>query len=307
MNKFSPQRGQLVAVAKMYYEDNLTQNEIASRLGVSRPQVSKLLALAREQGVVTIVINDHSAEEDNVEVLHNLCQKYKLQGGLVLTDHKDLRVLLKQATMYVALELQTEYNVGLGWGAPLGLFVEQFAASCFHTSAGTVYPLIGEAPIPNEDYKVNAMALAVAKALGRKNFLLEEKAFSESREDKNLLEGKNSYQGITAKWRELDLALLAIQNYPSSPDEATGMRFGNVLTRQHAVGSFLSYFYNAQGDILSGENDFTCRASLADLRHCSKVLGLGLGVQVNSLRGALHTGIFTHVILSLSQAKSLLL
>lgn len=306
MHKFDPQRGQLIAVAKMYYEEKLTQNEIASCLGVSRPQVSKLLSLAHEKGIVTVVINDHTAEDENAEVLHNLCQKYKLQGGLVLTDSTNLKELLKQAALYVAVEMQSAYNVGMGWGTPLGHFVEQFAISCFTTSAGVVYPLIGEAAIPDENYKVNTMVWQLAKAMGRKSCILEAKAFSESREDKNCLEENSSYQAIAEKWRELDCAVLAIQNYPSSPDEATGMRFGNVLTRQHAVGSFLSYFYNAQGDILSGENDFTCRASLADLRHCSKVLGLGLGVQVNSLKGALHTGIFTHVILSLSQAKALL-
>ena len=47
----------MVEIAKMYYEEELTQNEIAKRLGVSRPLVSKMLADAKEAGIVTIQIH----------------------------------------------------------------------------------------------------------------------------------------------------------------------------------------------------------------------------------------------------------
>ena len=47
----------LIAVAKMYYKENTLQSEIAKSIGVSRPMVSKLLAEAKEFGVVAITIN----------------------------------------------------------------------------------------------------------------------------------------------------------------------------------------------------------------------------------------------------------
>ena len=40
------------------YEQELTQNEIASELGVSRPLVSRMLREARRLGIVEIRIND---------------------------------------------------------------------------------------------------------------------------------------------------------------------------------------------------------------------------------------------------------
>jgi len=46
----------LLAVARLYYEDDLSQQQIADRLGVSRSTVSRLLQLAREQGIVHIEI-----------------------------------------------------------------------------------------------------------------------------------------------------------------------------------------------------------------------------------------------------------
>lgn len=54
----------MVEIAKMYYEEDLTQNEIAKRLGVSRPLVSKMLADAKEAGIVTIQINSPFVSND---------------------------------------------------------------------------------------------------------------------------------------------------------------------------------------------------------------------------------------------------
>ena len=47
----------MVNVARLYYEQNMTQNEIAKMMGISRPLVSILLTEARACGVVTITIN----------------------------------------------------------------------------------------------------------------------------------------------------------------------------------------------------------------------------------------------------------
>ena len=44
----------LVDVARLYYEKDRTQNEIAGIYGISRPMVSKLLKEAKEEGIVTV-------------------------------------------------------------------------------------------------------------------------------------------------------------------------------------------------------------------------------------------------------------
>ncbi|MBA2756971.1 MAG: MarR family transcriptional regulator, partial [Chloroflexi bacterium] len=51
---------QLVQASRLYYELGETQNAIADRLGVTRPQVSRLLKRARAQGIVEIRIIDKS-------------------------------------------------------------------------------------------------------------------------------------------------------------------------------------------------------------------------------------------------------
>ena len=46
----------LVKVSRLHYEDDLTQDAITTRLGLSRSKVSRLLAQARETGIVQITV-----------------------------------------------------------------------------------------------------------------------------------------------------------------------------------------------------------------------------------------------------------
>ena len=54
---------QLVRASRLYYELGETQNAIAEQLGVTRPQVSRLLKRARAEGIVEIRIVDRTAVE----------------------------------------------------------------------------------------------------------------------------------------------------------------------------------------------------------------------------------------------------
>ena len=50
----------LVRVSRLYYDLGETQGRIAELLGVTRPQVSKLLKQARAEGIVEIRIHDRT-------------------------------------------------------------------------------------------------------------------------------------------------------------------------------------------------------------------------------------------------------
>src|SRR3954467_4974713 len=54
---------QLIQASRLYYELGETQSRVAGLLGVTRPQVSRLLKRARAEGVVEIRIVDGSAVE----------------------------------------------------------------------------------------------------------------------------------------------------------------------------------------------------------------------------------------------------
>ena len=65
----------MVNVARLYYEQNMTQNEIAKELGISRPLVSILLTEARACGIVTITINQ--GEDVRADAADRFCAEEK--------------------------------------------------------------------------------------------------------------------------------------------------------------------------------------------------------------------------------------
>ena len=58
MSDKSQVQGTLVQVAHLYYDENLSQQKIADRLGVSRSLIAQYLKNARETGIVRIQISD---------------------------------------------------------------------------------------------------------------------------------------------------------------------------------------------------------------------------------------------------------
>ena len=72
----------MAKVAKLYYEEGLTQEAIATRLHFSRSTVSRLLDGAKKHGLVEIKIHFPWQRTEYLE--ENLCQKYGLKSVRVL-------------------------------------------------------------------------------------------------------------------------------------------------------------------------------------------------------------------------------
>ena len=70
-----------IEAAKLYYQSDYSQQDIAVRLGVSRPTVSRLLQYAKDRGYVRIEIMDPL--EDIDIIAGELKAKYNLDTALV--------------------------------------------------------------------------------------------------------------------------------------------------------------------------------------------------------------------------------
>ena len=75
----------LLRAAWFYYKDELTQDEIAKRLSVSRASVGRMLDRARRVGLVTISLNAEYL--DAFELSAELRRVFRLSEALVVPDH----------------------------------------------------------------------------------------------------------------------------------------------------------------------------------------------------------------------------
>jgi len=112
----------LTRVASLYYEENLTQAEIARRIGTSRSTVSRLLQEAREAGWVEIIIHHRWKTVPAVE--QELVARFGLRGARVLAgedrQHDELlRGLGMLAAEYLDGLIQNGHILGISWGTAI--------------------------------------------------------------------------------------------------------------------------------------------------------------------------------------------
>ena len=109
--------------AKLYYYQSLTTEEIAKELGLSRPKVSRLLSLAKRQGIVQIRIFDPS--EDSRSLANSLKTQHKLRAVHIVpvpdnaTEAEALERVATFAGLYLNTFVQDNTVVGLAWGTTL--------------------------------------------------------------------------------------------------------------------------------------------------------------------------------------------
>jgi deoxyribonucleoside regulator len=114
----------LAEVAQLYYVKDLTQEQIAQRIGVSRSNVSRMLKEARSQGMVEIRI--HSPLRTVQGLQDELVSRLGLRECLVLADlDRDSPIFESTDTPTQVAALAARYLqenvsegdvVGLGWG-----------------------------------------------------------------------------------------------------------------------------------------------------------------------------------------------
>jgi len=111
----------LVEAARLYYQYDFNQQQIAQRLGVSRPAVSRLLQRAREQGIVRIEIRDPL--EKGTQLESRLREKYQLNKTIVIpADQRSSQIKkqLGEATISYLNEVLTDHMIlGVSWGTTM--------------------------------------------------------------------------------------------------------------------------------------------------------------------------------------------
>ena len=288
----------LAYVARRYYLDNQKQSDIAGELGVSRPMVSRMLAEAREAGIVEIAI--HEPDGQAAGLLERLCATGLVRGGRIVEDGGDDRLTNRSLSRETAalLERLQVRRLGVGWGYFAGQLVNWLEENPRRDSmVSHICPLIGNAGFPIRNYHSNENVRLLALYLGAEPCFLNLPALPESPDEKQVLCSTELYHQICRVWARMDTALVNISNYPSTPDFASVARYGNLLQEQRACGRLLAYYYNEAGSIVDSEQDFAIQIPLELLKRCGLVVGVcSANTSARALRGALHSGYFTHIV-----------
>ena len=298
-----------VRIAQMYYLEDKSQAEIAKIVGVSRPQISKLLMKARELGIVTISVAQVSDRIRNYEIM--LCQQYLLKYCRVVPDGATVLETEKAVghnVIEILEELHSEvHTVGVGWGAMLNKICEHAPIQDTVDPDSAVVPLIGSLNATNNGYNTNELVRKYGLMLGMAPYYLYAPAFPQARIDQEQFQETRNFCQISEYWDTMDLALFRINVYPCVPDIATSSRYGNALIEKKAVGTILSNFYDIRGQIIPAEDD--CSICITREQFLRTPIRLGVCASTTtpqSVLGALRTSLVTHLVISESLVREVL-
>jgi len=118
----------LTKVSKLYYEEEMRQDEIVARLNLSRSKVSRLLQQARDEGIVRITVLEPSGIYADLET--KLEKRFHLQEVVIVEAHQpDSQAVVSReigiaAASYLARTIQPNDTIGISWGSTLNEMVE---------------------------------------------------------------------------------------------------------------------------------------------------------------------------------------
>lgn len=287
----------LVTVAKMYYEDNMNQSQIAKALGVSRPLISMFLADAKELGIVEVKIHSPFEMDDNI--MDTLRDVYNIQGGNLIKGVNSKRMtekmIIKASFDFIKKVVNHGDYIGISWGNVIGDVIEFMEEQDEKLMLeGNVCSLVGNSATANKNYHTDELCRAFGQAAGCEPHFALAPAFYETAEELESVSNLDFFNKIKESWKHVNFAIINIENHPSVPDLATASRFGKKL--KDAVGHMVSYYYDKDGNVIENENDVVYRISLDQLKKADVVMGIcRCNVNVENLIGALKTNILTHV------------
>jgi deoxyribonucleoside regulator len=185
----------MIQVSHMYYELNMTQQQIANHLGISRMSISRLLQKAQDEGVVTIKINYEGAF---LEIEELIKKKYGIKDVVICLNDDDedaLTDLLATATAdYLKYHLKTGITVAVGWGTTLSNIPKHMEKS---TNMDLLFvPMIGGHGENSLDVHSTQIASNFAKKTGGKALPLLAPAMVQTEEEKKAII-LNSYVSST--------------------------------------------------------------------------------------------------------------
>src|SRR5574340_1103337 len=121
---------QRVRAAWLYHIEGLTQEQVARVMKVSRAKVIRLLAAARDTGVVRIRIDAKGI--DQIALERRLTRELGLQEALVVPSPADAAmtaaVVGQAAGAYIADQMRDGMSIGVGWGSTLSMSLKAIGA-----------------------------------------------------------------------------------------------------------------------------------------------------------------------------------
>lgn len=307
----------LVQAARLYYEEGLSQGEVARRMGLSGATVSRVLAAARERGIVEVRIHDPRSPVRRVaEVERQLVERFGLTAARVGTANAGstdaLQVVGRLAADLFGERLAQMHRVGLSWGSTLEAFVAEVPER--DVPLVKVLPLAGGNPGLDNAGAGGTLVQALARRCGVEPDRLLAPAIVESPQTKAAITSESAIRTALQQAAQVDHAFVGIGTLGvrSSVTIVEDMKLSEAelaaFLAQKPAGDISGRFFDDAGAELGPPtSERVIGVTLDDLRRVPCVVGLAAGAEkARGVLAGLRTGVLDVVVLDLPLAQAVL-
>jgi DNA-binding transcriptional regulator LsrR (DeoR family) len=285
-------------VARLYYEHDLRQPEIARHLALSQAMVSRLLAAAQREGIVRTTVMAPAGVYPELE--EELARRYDLKDAVVAdcaSDVRDqvLRDIGSAAASYLETTLRGDEVVGISSWSETLLRTVSSMQPLRREGGGHVVQILGGIGKPTAEAHATRLTEQLASLLKAEPHFLLAPGVTASPEAAAAYLAEPHVQQVEPLFANLSVALVGIGAlHPSRLLDESGNVFSEdelgTLERLGAVGDVcLRFFDDHGGSVASPFDERVIGLSLDGLRRVPRSVGVaGTAEKVDAIRGALE-------------------
>ncbi|MEB7724477.1 sugar-binding transcriptional regulator [Mammaliicoccus fleurettii] len=283
-----------IKIAKLYYQEGMSQEAIAKKMDISRPTVSRLLNHAKDHGFVTVKIDDPYEDAESLASL--IKSKYNLKDCIVqhasYNDYLNIQSAIgKRTAEYLTQIVKSGDKIGISWGKTM-YQVSQYLEQSHLKDIGIIQ-LKGGISFSHVDTRSHQILERFAQAYNATPRDLPLPVIFDVKEVKDMVEKDRHIKSILEQGRQVDIAIFTVGTVR---DSSLLFKLGflneeeKTRLKKSAVGDICSRFYNYTGEVADEAiNNRTIGIGLDALKEIENTVMVAGGEhKIESIRGALE-------------------
>lgn len=303
----------LVKIGKQYFEEGLTQQEIANNLRTSRSTVSRLLSRARNEHLVQISVKVppglYPELEREMECRFGLDEAVVVEAPDQASPDSITRELGRTAADYLHRTVQAGDIIGFAWGWTMKAMVD--ATRRRAVPGVTVVQMNGGLTSQMTDLHATSLTRELAARLGGDCYILQAPGVVDSPETQSILMSDAQVRQVFDLASRANIAFFSIGTIAEDtlwgragllPDEVVA-----ELDSLQAVGDIMSRYFDEDGILV---NSSLCRRvvglPIQQLLRIERRVGVAGGrAKLKAIQGALRGSYVNVLITDYLTAKAL--
>lgn len=304
---------QLRLAARLYYLDGLGQAEVARFVKVSQAKVSRLLAAARERGIVKISVAEYEPRDALLE--KKLRKTFRLHSVAVMktvpgaTTEDARRATGHFGAAFVQSLIPSSSTVAIAGGRTMRELVAMLPEA--QVSDLTVIQAMGSIDATVTVVDALELGRSMASRWAGRFITINTPAFVPDRRTRDAFLALDQLRAVWQRFRAVDVALIGIGTLENSVFVERGVLSESDVTalkKSGAVGEIFGRFFDARGrECATPWSERVISMGLDQLKKVPQVIGVVAGAdRSTALAAAIRGGLLKSLVIDDTGARALL-